>query len=64
MISVASSREYWFLRGEEGRDVVDFSMCVETRELRFTVFTVDCGRGNLLAVVDLVKGLGVEPPVS
>lgn len=64
MISVASSREYWFLRGEEGRDVVDFSMCVETRELRFTVLTVDCGRGNLLAVVDLVGGLGVEPPVS
>lgn len=39
-------------------------MCVETRELRFTVLTVDCGRGNLLAVVDLVKELGVEPPVS
>lgn len=63
-MSVASSREYWFLRGEEGRAVVDFSMCVETRELRFTVPTVDCGLGNRLVVVDLVNELEVELPVS
>ena len=43
---------------------MDFSMCVETRELRFTVPTVDCGRGNLLAVVDLVRELDVKPFVS
>ena len=64
MISEASSREYWFLRGEEGRDVVDFSMCVETRELRLTVPTVDCGRGNRLVEVDLVSGLEAGPFVS
>ena len=64
MISEAFSKEYWFLRGEEGRDVVDFSMCVETRELRFTVPTVDCGRGNRLVVVDLVNGLGAGLLVS
>ena len=39
-------------------------MCVETRELRFTVPTVDCGRGNRLVVVDLVSELEVELPVS
>ena len=43
---------------------MDFSICVETRELRFTVPTVDCGRGNRLVVVDLAKGLDVEPFVS
>jgi hypothetical protein len=67
MISVAFSRlsrEYWFFRGEEGRDVVNFSMCDDTRELRFTVLTVDCGRGNRLVVVDLANGLEAEVPVS
>lgn len=44
--------------------MVDFSMCAETRELRFTVLTVDCGRGNRFTVVDLVMGLDGEPFVS
>lgn len=44
--------------------MVDFSMCAETRELRFTVLAVDCGRGNRFIVVDLAKGLDVEPLVS